>query len=1636
MRRLAVPLAALLLAAAPLLADVHPNTQSGLAPGQAFSAGDIDTVSTFNGSLTLAIPIGTAYPVGAGFSYGLALVNNSNPWFVDTTNPDAPAIKPDPCSNAGLGWRLSLGRIDPPCTVTHDGILHVYQDPTGADHAFYPTLHAADPEDPGDSQSTQNVLYTRDGTYMRLWTNAAGGGFYLDFPDGSRQIFDTTGRLTESHDAFGNWMRVSYATAGQWVITDRQNRTQRIYFRNDLPGYPETVDRVVLTAFGGATATYQLTYTNGLLAYGCMNGVAAPGGSLVLPFLTGVTLPDGSAYAWSSADYITALPPAGQTCTSGAGSITAINLPTLGRLEWTYQTYTFPPTSAGPRQWRTSNPGVATRAMRDRTGTLLGVWSYTTLLNGSELKNSVTDPLGNRIDRYFSVANTSSFTGWSKYDYGLPFTRNQVLGNLNLSQQVFGPGNQLLRSQYVLYERDQIDTTQLTPPGLFDSNRRPTVAETVFADDAGQWIKTTFSNFDGLGHYRNRQTSSSFAGSPVHTHYSHSNPAQGTYAVDVAANTTQAGFTMLASSQAWVLGTMAFDWDNENGAYAFRDHCYAPGSQAEVRRRSHRQDAATQSDNDLVVVFDLYGSGDPNGMPGDVKAEKSYGGDLQRGIPTATGDPCTMALPAAPEYEIDHTYAGGVRATSKYAGQSFYVLDQTIDPSTGLPSISRDTAGIATSFEYDTMGRTTWSKPAAGNDDGWTETIYSPAVAATNSQAVVTVRRRGNGSHTAPILSTSLLVLDYFGRVYREERRLPGQVWNMRETLYDNAGNRASVSETVLSGAQPVAQKTQFLSYDAFGRPQRIRPADGAAHDVVLSYLGDRVVTRTLSVAQSAGFESSVTKTEEHDAYGRVYRVTEPSGPGGAAVTTTYGYDVNNKLVSVSTPSGVTQTRSFSYDHAGLLAAETIPEMGANGNGTAFYDKYDSRSHLRKRTDGGNDLTFTYDSAERLVQTRESTGAQRVLKSFTFSGANAGSDLRQGKLVQQSRFNYVTVFGTPFTVEIREMLTYAGRQGRVSSRATENYPGPSANPPPTTPSESFNQTFGWDELGRAQTIGYPQCTHAACAPGGAFPRTIQNTWTDDLLTQVGTPANLAQYSGSITYFPNLLVNQVVHANGTTDTQANDPNAIRRPQSISTAGMAGTLWTTGTYAYDGVANVKAIGASTFVYDGVSRLTAGTVYLEPVTPVNARTQSATYDAFGNVQSLTTNGSTLNTPTAGSTNRLTAAVYGSSGGLTSWNGNSFAYDPFHNIWDFKPNATDEWIYLYTADDERVWSYRIDNTSLWTLRDLGGKVLREYANNNGVWSVQADYIYRLGGQMLAAETAAGTRHFHLDHLGTPRLVTDGSGFPTAFHVYYPFGQEATGVNQDGIRQKFTGNERDLADPTSGADDYDYLHARHFSPLLGRFLSLDHVAGDPRLPQSWNRYAYVSNRVLSMTDPSGLFAIGAFHYFPPVGMDIFGVFFGSITVTTEWHGTTSDPNTGLWGVNSLVFGSAGIQGLFSDPQSYYQTRFEEQAVAGNYLNAFIDYFAIKKVLTKEGAETLAMAAFVPELELEEELAEGETAVVDLLQSREAHDAERRLINEVLRILGRASKADRQILHHYITGRGLETFDEVLNAGREVFNIW
>jgi RHS repeat-associated core domain len=105
---------------------------------------------------------------------------------------------------------------------------------------------------------------------------------------------------------------------------------------------------------------------------------------------------------------------------------------------------------------------------------------------------------------------------------------------------------------------------------------------------------------------------------------------------------------------------------------------------------------------------------------------------------------------------------------------------------------------------------------------------------------------------------------------------------------------------------------------------------------------------------------------------------------------------------------------------------------------------------------------------------------------------------------------------------------------------------------------------------------------------------------------------------------------------------------------------------------------------------------------------------------------------------------------------------------------------------------------------------------------------------------------YYHLDHLGSPRILTDGLGVRVQGQHFLPFGEEMPiepGINT----RKFTGHERDYE------TGLDYMVARYYQANLGRFMAVDPGDDtDPEDPQSWNKYAYVRNNPILKNDPTG----------------------------------------------------------------------------------------------------------------------------------------------------------------------------------------
>ncbi len=110
--------------------------------------------------------------------------------------------------------------------------------------------------------------------------------------------------------------------------------------------------------------------------------------------------------------------------------------------------------------------------------------------------------------------------------------------------------------------------------------------------------------------------------------------------------------------------------------------------------------------------------------------------------------------------------------------------------------------------------------------------------------------------------------------------------------------------------------------------------------------------------------------------------------------------------------------------------------------------------------------------------------------------------------------------------------------------------------------------------------------------------------------------------------------------------------------------------------------------------------------------------------------------------------------------------------------------------------------------------------------------------------------RYFLKDHLGSVRTTVNQNGAIDGYDDYYPFGLAMPGRSSNSANPnanyKFTGHERD----DEAGLTLDYMMARNYDPMIGRFLQIDPLAD--QFP-GWSPYNYVFNNPLNYIDPNGM---------------------------------------------------------------------------------------------------------------------------------------------------------------------------------------
>jgi RHS repeat-associated protein len=737
---------------------------------------------------------------------------------------------------------------------------------------------------------------------------------------------------------------------------------------------------------------------------------------------------------------------------------------------------------------------------------------------------------------------------------------------------------------------------------------------------------------------------------------------------------------------------------------------------------------------------------------------------------------------------------------------------ETWNCSGGVVTSSTDANGNVTHFYYaDPMWRQT---EVTYPDGGSTSSTYNTGSSLPWSIATTTAV---SSSQNATTTNT----LDGLGRTVQSTSTDPSSStgYHYVNTAFDSIGRVHSVTNPFFTTGDATYGVT-YYTYDALGRTVKVTHPDS-------TYASSTYTNRAVEVTDEVGIQ----RIYQGDGLGDTSYVcdginanTQANGVNPSACgldisangfLTTYGYDARGNLTSVNY-SG--QMRSFAYDGLSRLTSESNPESGT----TAY--SYDAQhwGALYQRTDARSiTTTYTYDALGRVTQKSYSDGTPAANLQYDMSSGWGGNSLQNGK----------------------GRLTYA-------------YTNTSSSP--TTGTQ-----LGYDVMGRPTWVY--ECAPLTC---NILASSIVYAYN-----YVGEPTSMLDNDPDRTL--SYAYNATGQLTGITSTQPPTPmlsnilyNALGEAASETRADVGNT---TNSYdnrgrltnhaagssyslalGYSSSNNVTSLtdsinGTWTYGYAAHFANRLGTASCTTNCPAGASPFSYSYDQFGNRWGTISN---VGQYTFNTNNQITnnGVVYDAAGNMTADGlGNTYAYDAENRLTSMPSGS-----YAATYD---ALGNRVEQTSAGITDDyifgLNGRILHYNASNTQRGLGEDVYA---GGEHIGLYANGTTYMVHHDQVGTTRKWTEysgGSWISQETVTNLPFGDGFTVSSGSGV------SDHDFfADYIQDPDGEFKSPTRRYSAVQGRWSTPDPsglAAVDLSNPQTWNRYAYVTNNPVSMTDPLGL---------------------------------------------------------------------------------------------------------------------------------------------------------------------------------------
>ena len=279
------------------------------------------------------------------------------------------------------------------------------------------------------------------------------------------------------------------------------------------------------------------------------------------------------------------------------------------------------------------------------------------------------------------------------------------------------------------------------------------------------------------------------------------------------------------------------------------------------------------------------------------------------------------------------------------------------------------------------------------------------------------------------------------------------------------------------------------------------------------------------------------------------------------------------------------------------------------------------------------------------------------------------------------------------------------------------------------------------------------------------------------------------------------------------------------------------------------NDSVNGNWTYAYDDFNRLLSAT------NSAKSLAYTYGYDRYGNrwqqyLAGACTAGTTF-CLTFDNNNRVNngSLVYDTAGNVIQDSMHHYYYDAENRLIqvDGTLGTCSTTCYVYFPDGKRA-EKKVAGVAVDYLYDPAGRENTELNSSLGwnrieVYASERHLATYFGG-------ATGTTYFnHADWLGTERARTTVTGglCETMSSLAFGDGMGTSGSCGDPSPMHFTGKERD------SESNLDNFGARYFVSSMGLFMSPDKLAGHTQDPQTLNRYLYVRDNPLSLTDPTGL---------------------------------------------------------------------------------------------------------------------------------------------------------------------------------------